>query len=243
MIIAVDGPSGAGKSTLGKRLAQALEFLYIDTGAMYRAVALAVLEAGTDVHDVAAVTEIVARTTVDLSGPPDALKVTLDGRDVSADIRTETVSRAASVISSVSAVRRRLVARQRELGAQGDVVMDGRDVGTVIFPQADVKFFLTATPESRAQRRTLEDTAKGYKVNYEDTLSDIIERDTRDTTRADSPLKQAEDAIVIDSTNLTIEEVLEKMLAFKSKVKSQKSKGKSLARGFSCAKKYLARKP
>ena len=227
MIIAIDGPSGAGKSTLGKRLAQTLGFLYIDTGAMYRAVALAVLEAGADVQDVAAVTEIAARATVDLRGLPNALKVILDGRDVSADIRTETVSRAASVISGVSTVRRRLVARQRELGAQGDVVMDGRDVGTVIFPQADVKFFLTATPESRAQRRYQEDLAKGRAVTYEETLADICERDARDTTRADSPLKQAEDAIVIDSTNLTIEEVLEKMLAFKSKVESRKSKVES----------------
>jgi cytidylate kinase len=212
MIIAIDGPSGAGKSTIGKSLARALGFLYIDTGAMYRAVGLACLEAGADLSDVEAITEISAQSLVDLSGPPDALQVLLNGRDVSQLIRTDEVSRAASIVSAVSAVRRRLVERQREMGARGNVVMDGRDIGTVVFPQADIKFFLTATPDSRAQRRYLEDLQKGRDATYEATLTDIIERDTRDTTRADSPLKQTDESIVIDSSAMAIEEVLAAML-------------------------------
>ena len=208
MIIAIDGPSGAGKSTIGKGLARQLGFLYIDTGAMYRAVGLACLETGVDLADAEAITEISNRAVIDLAGPPDALRVLLDGSDISQLIRTDEVSRAASIVSTVSAVRRRLVERQREMGARGNVVMDGRDVGTVVFPHADLKFFLTAAPESRAQRRYDEDLAKGREVTYEATLADLIERDTRDTTRADSPLKQTPESIVIDSSNLTIDEVL-----------------------------------
>ena len=208
MIIAIDGPSGAGKSTIGKRLACALGFLYIDTGAMYRAVGLACLETGVDLADAEAITEISNRAVIDLAGPPDALRVLLDGSDISQLIRTDEVSRAASIVSTVSAVRRRLVESQREMGARGNVVMDGRDVGTVVFPHADLKFFLTAAPESRAQRRYDEDLAKGREVTYEATLADLIERDTRDTTRADSPLTQTAESIVIDSSNLTIDEVL-----------------------------------
>lgn len=213
MIIAIDGPSGAGKSTLGKRLAATLGYLYLDTGAMYRAVALAVLEVGANPQDAAQVAQIAVATKVNLSGPPSALRVTLNERDVSAAIRTKEVSRAASQVASVPAVREILVARQRELGAQGDVVLDGRDAGTVIFPHADAKFFLTASPKSRAQRRYAEDVAQGRTVSLATTLADIIERDARDTTRAASPLVQAADAVVIDSSNLTIEQVLAQMLA------------------------------
>jgi cytidylate kinase len=212
MIIAIDGPSGAGKSTIGKSLARELGFLYLDTGAMYRAVGLACLEAGADLSDAQAVAEISHRSVVDLSGPPDALQVLLNERDVSQLIRTDEVSRAASKVSTVSAVRRRLVERQREMGARGHVVMDGRDIGTVVFPHADLKFFLTATPDARARRRYEEDLAKGRALTYPETLADIIERDTRDTTRADSPLKQTADSIVIDSSGLTIEQVLAVML-------------------------------
>jgi cytidylate kinase len=136
----------------------------------------------------------------------------LNGRDVSQLIRTDEVSRAASIVSAVSAVRRRLVERQREMGARGNVVMDGRDIGTVVFPHADLKFFLTATPDARARRRYEEYLAKGRALTYPETLADIIERDTRDTTRADSPLKQTDDSILIDSSELTLEQVLGVML-------------------------------
>ena len=212
MIIAIDGPSGAGKSTIGKSLARELGFLYIDTGAMYRAVGLACLEIGADLSDTEVITNVSNRAVIDLAGPPDALRVLLNGRDVSQLIRAEEVSRAASLVSTVSAVRRRLVERQREMGARGNVVMDGRDIGTVVFPHADLKFFLTAAPESRAKRRYDEDLQKGRAVTYEATLADLIERDTRDTTRADSPLKQTAESIVIDSSDLAIDEVLAVML-------------------------------
>lgn len=223
MIIAIDGPSGAGKSTLGKRLAKELKLLYIDTGAMYRAVAFACLEAGVDLEDKDAVAELARQSEITLAGEPDSLQVLLNGRDVSQEIRNERVSQGASRVSVISEVRKTLVERQRVLGNQGaGCVMDGRDIGTVVFPNADIKFFLTALPESRAKRRYKEDIEKQRATtSYDETLADIIERDTRDTTRADSPLVKADDAIEIDSSDLTIDEVLEKML----KVVRQKQNG------------------
>lgn len=190
--------------------------MYIDTGAMYRAVAFACLEKGVDLTDKEAVAEIARQSEITLAGEPDSLQVILNGRDVSQEIRTEKVSQGASLVSVISDVRRTLVERQRALGKQGaGCVMDGRDVGTVIFPNADIKFFLTALPESRARRRYKEDMENGRAMNsYETTLADIIERDTRDTTRADSPLMKARDAIEIDSSEMTIDEVLKTMLDF-----------------------------
>lgn len=214
MIIAIDGPSGAGKSTLGKRLAKELKLLYIDTGAMYRAVAFTCIEAGVDLEDKDAVTNIARQSEITLAGEPDSLQVLLNRRDVSQEIRNERVSQGASRVSVISEVRRTLVERQRVLGNQGaGCVMDGRDIGTVVFPNADIKIFLTALPESRAKRRYKEDIEKQRATtSYEETLADIIERDTRDTTRADSPLVKADDAIEIDSSEMTIDEVLEMML-------------------------------
>lgn len=215
MIIAIDGPSGAGKSTLGKRLAKELGLLYLDTGAMYRAAALAVLRAGGRADDAEKAGEIVERIDINLSGTPDDLHVFLDERDVSAEIRTPQVSQAASIISAVPIVRRILVERQRELGRRGaGCVLDGRDIGTVVFVAADIKFFLTATPESRARRRFAELKLKHAEATFEETLAEITERDYRDQNRADSPLKQASDAIVIDSTALTLDEVIKQMLVF-----------------------------
>jgi cytidylate kinase len=214
MIIAIDGPSGAGKSTLGRRLARELKLLYIDTGAMYRAAALAVMESEIGMEDEHGVARVVTRADITLEGDPDSLHVLLDGRDVSKEIRTEEVSHAASVISAIAEVRRALVRRQRELGARGHgVVLDGRDIGTVVFPQADLKFFLTAAPEERATRRYEEERLKEREVTFEKTLSDINLRDRRDSTRDDSPLAIAEDAIVIDSTELSIDEVFERMMS------------------------------
>jgi CMP/dCMP kinase len=213
LIIAIDGPSGAGKSTLGRMLARELGLLYIDTGAMYRAVALAVTEAGVSTADHEAVAEVARRAEITLSGDPDSLQVRLDGRDVSREIRTEQISHTASVISTIPEVRRELVRRQRELGAAGrGVVLDGRDVGTVVFPSADVKFFLTARPEERAKRRYEEERAKDQDQSFEDTLADINARDRRDSTREDSPLHIAEDAVVIDTTGLSIEDVFHRMM-------------------------------
>ena len=213
LVIAIDGPSGAGKSTLGRRLARELGLLYIDTGATYRAVALAVTAAGVDTADTERVTEVARRVSIRLEGDPEALRVFLDGRDVSREIRGEEVGRLASVVSAIPAVRRELVRRQREMGASGTgVVLDGRDIGTVVFPGANVKFFLTAAPEERAHRRYEEDRMKERDATFEETLAEINTRDRRDTTREDSPLVAAPDAVRIDSTELSIEEVFGRML-------------------------------
>ena len=212
MIIAIDGPSGAGKSTLGRMLASALDLLYIDTGSMYRAVALAVLESSVNATDDIAVGSLASRVDIDLAGDPDSLRVTLDGRDVTEQIRSEEVTHMSSVISTIPAVRRAMVQRQREMGLRG-AVLNGRDIGTVVFPDADVKFFLTASSEERARRRFAEEQTQESKISFEETFADMNKRDRRDSTRTDSPLLVANDAIVIDSTGLSIEESLERMMA------------------------------
>jgi len=218
MIIAIDGPSGSGKSTLGRMLARALKLLYIDTGSMYRAVALATIEACIDPNDTDAVVALANRIDVDLAGDPDSLNVVLDGRDVTDEIRTERVTAMSSVISSIPGVRRAMVERQRAIGQRG-AVLNGRDIGTVVFPDADIKFFLTAVPEERAERRYKEDQmTPGSSTTLAETLVEMIERDTRDSTRADSPLKVAEDAIVIDSTGKSIDEVFAEMMGKVSNV-------------------------
>jgi cytidylate kinase len=212
LIIAIDGPSGAGKSTLGRRLARELGLLYIDTGAMYRAVALAAARACADLSDAEAVAEAARRASIRLEGDPDSPRVLLDGRDVSAEIRGEGVGNAASVVSAIPEVRREMVRRQREMGREGGVVLDGRDIGTVVFPSADVKFFLTAAPEERARRRFDEERARARGQSFAETLADINERDRRDSTRGDSPLRAAPDAVRIDTTKLSVEEVFARML-------------------------------
>lgn len=213
MIIAIDGPSGSGKSTLGRLLARELNLLYIDTGSMYRAVALAVIDAQLDPTDADAITALAEDLDVDLEGDPDSLKVLLHGRDVSDAIRTEAVTAMASVVSTIPGVRRAMVVRQRALGKRG-AVLNGRDIGTVVFPDADIKFFLTAAPEERAERRFKEDVVTHASVSLKQTLAEMIERDRRDSTRADSPLKAADDAIVIDSSGLSIQQVLARMLEY-----------------------------
>lgn len=214
MIIAIDGPSGAGKSTLGKMLAKELGLLYLDTGAMYRAAALSALQNHIDLQDQDGVARIAEQAKIELLGEPDYLKVILDGKDVSTEIRTLEVAQAASVVSTISEVRRIMVRHQREIGARDPegCVLEGRDIGSVVFPNADFKFFLTAKPEARARRRFTEDTAKGRISTYEQTLAEINERDARDVSRADSPLTIAPDAIVIDTSELDLTEVFERML-------------------------------
>lgn len=214
MIIAIDGPSGAGKSTLGKMLAKKLNLLYLDTGAMYRAVALAITHAGVSFEDVNRVAEITETAKIELKGDPDAMRVFLDGEDVSVEIRTLEVAQAASQVSTVSEVRRIMVEHQRAIGESSPTgcVLEGRDIGSVVFPNADIKFFLTATPEARARRRFMEDQSKGRVSTYEQTLTEINERDKRDTTRSDSPLTISDDAVVIDTSELDLSEVFETML-------------------------------
>ncbi|QQS42951.1 MAG: (d)CMP kinase [Acidobacteriota bacterium] len=215
MIIAIDGPSGAGKSTLGKMLAKKLGLLYIDTGAMYRTVALYAIRGEIDTRDREAMTSAAESAEIGLSGNPDNLKVFLNGEDVSEAIRSAECGQAASVISTHTGVRRILVERQRRLGesAENGAVLDGRDIGTVVFPNADHKFFLTAKPEARAERRYSEDVAKGRAVSLEHTVREIEKRDERDSTREDSPLMIADDAVVIDTSEMEIGEVLERMIS------------------------------
>lgn len=213
MIIAIDGPSGAGKSTLGKLLAKNLNLLYLDTGAMYRAVGLAVLQSGISFEEKEKIAEIAKNSEIELVGEPENLQIFLNKKNVSAEIRTNEVGQAASVVSTISEVRRILVEHQRKLGknSKTGAVLDGRDIGTVVFPNADIKFFLTASPEARAQRRFEEDLARGLNVTYEKTLEEINLRDLRDTSREDSPLTVAEDAILVDTSNIDTEEVFQKM--------------------------------
>jgi cytidylate kinase len=211
MIIAIDGPSGSGKSTLGRMLARALKLLYIDTGSMYRAVALATIQAQVEPSDKDAVTALANEIEIDLEGDPESLSVLLNGRDVTDQIRTESVTEMSSIVSTIPGVRRAMVERQRAIGKRG-AVLNGRDIGTVVFPDADIKFFLTAVPEERAERRFKEDQVTSHSTTYAETLADMIERDRRDSTRADSPLKVADDAIVIDSTGKSIQQVFEEMM-------------------------------
>ena len=213
MIIAIDGPSGSGKSTLGRMLARELKLLYIDTGSMYRAVALAVIEAHVDPNDKEAVTALANKIEIDLEGDAGSLSVLLNGRDITDQIRTESVTEMSSLVSTIPGVRRAMVERQRVISRRG-AVLNGRDIGTVVFPDADVKFFLTAAPEERAERRYKEDLISfGSSTTYAETLADMIERDRRDSTRVDSPLRVADDAIVIDSTGKSIDEVFAEMMA------------------------------
>jgi|SRR5215213_2240064 len=209
MIIAIDGPSGSGKSTLGRMLARELKLLYLDTGSMYRAVALAVIESQVDPNDKNSVVALANRIEIDLEGDPDSLCILLDGRDVTEQIRSESVTEMSSVVSTIPGVRRAMVERQRAMGKRG-AVLNGRDIGTVVFPDADIKFFLTAVPEERAERRYKE----AHSGSYEETLADMIERDRRDSTRADSPLKVADDAVVIDSTGKNIDQVFAEMMTY-----------------------------
>ena len=213
MIIAIDGPSGAGKSTLGKMLAKKLNLLYLDTGAMYRAVALAVTQAGVSFGDNEKIAVIAENAKIELVGEPDAMRVFLKGNDVSVEIRTLEIAQAASVVSTVSEVRRIMVEHQRLMGrsAPNGCVLEGRDIGSVVFPNADIKFFLTARPEARARRRHTEDQSKGRLSTYEQTLAEINERDQRDTSREDSPLRIIDDAIVIDTSQLDLTQVFEQM--------------------------------
>jgi len=201
--VAVDGPAGSGKSTLAKKLAEHYQLSYVDTGAMYRAVALKVFDLGVDYFDEQAIGEILADTSILFAQN----RILLDGKDVSHLIRTPEAGKGASAVSTLPTVRKFLFGVQRELADAGNVIMDGRDIGTVIMPNATVKIFLIATPEERARRRQLEFQQKGIDQPFEEILRDVKARDKQDSERAAAPLKQAEDAILVDSSHMTIEEV------------------------------------
>ena len=204
--IAIDGPSGAGKSTLAKRLAQELGFLYVDTGAIYRTVGLAVHRQGIDPADGDAVAALLPKLSITMGYGEDGLqRMALGGEDVTEAIRENEISAYASKVAAIPAVRDFLLEMQRRSAREHDVIMDGRDIGTVVLPQADLKIFLTAAPETRAMRRYKELLARGQHANYDDTLRDVLERDRRDTEREIAPLRRAEDAVTADTTGMSLE--------------------------------------
>lgn len=212
--IAIDGPSGAGKSTLARALAKALGYLYVDTGAIYRTVGLQACRTGVDPEDRDGVVALLPGLDIRLGYGEDGVqRMFLNGEDVSQAIRQHEISRYASGVSALPEVRAFLLDRQRQLAAEQDVVMDGRDIGTVVLPQADVKIFLTAAPEARARRRWLELQQRGDETDYETVLRDVIDRDEKDTNRATAPLRQAEDAVLADTTQLDLEQSLDLLIS------------------------------
>lgn len=213
MKIAIDGPGGAGKSTLSKKLAKHFNLVYIDTGAMYRAAGLACVRQGIAIKEqIAEAINIVDASSIDLIPGENGQKILLNGEDVTGLIRTPEISMAASDVSAIPEVRIRLVEMQRALAETKDVIMDGRDIGTYVLPDAPIKIFLTASPEERAKRRYLELTERGEACEYEAVLQELLVRDKNDSTRAFSPLKQAEDSILVDTSLLNFEESLDVLI-------------------------------
>lgn len=218
MNIAIDGPAGAGKSTIARRAAKEMGFIYVDTGAMYRAVALYMLNNDVNVEDEVAVSEAVANVVVDLAYEGDEQQILLNGENVNGLIRTPKVSAAASKTSAYPAVRARLLDLQKNIAANNSVLMDGRDIGTVVLPNAELKIFLTASAEVRGERRYKELIAKGEEADLSSIIADIEKRDEQDRNRAVSPLVQAEDAVLVDTSNMTIDEVVNHIIELKNSV-------------------------
>ena len=212
--IAIDGPAGAGKSTIAKAVAKSLGYYYVDTGALYRGLAFGLMQKGVPFADEKAVENEIKNIDVELLYENGVQKVFCNGKDCSTLIRTSEIGEGASVISQYASVREKLLDLQRNVARQHSCVMDGRDIGSVVLPHANKKFFLTASPEVRARRRTLEFREKGEPANYEAVLEEVKKRDERDMNRAVAPLKQVEDAIFIDSSDLNIEEVVDRILAY-----------------------------
>ncbi|MBO5398437.1 MAG: (d)CMP kinase [Clostridia bacterium] len=208
LVVAIDGPAGSGKGTVTKIIANKKNLQYIDTGAMYRCIALKMLEENVGLEDTEKIRNILNDIEIDLEGS----NVFLNNRDVTKQIRTVEVSNFTSPVSAIGFVREKMVELQRALAKGKDVIMEGRDIGTIVFPNADVKIYLDAKPEERARRRVEQNEKNGIASNYEQILKDIIERDTRDMTRENSPLKKADDAILVDTTSLTIDEVIDKII-------------------------------
>jgi len=213
-VITIDGPAGAGKSTVSKTLAKKLDYVYLDTGALYRALAYKTLKLEISLDEVSALANLCSNTTVALKNIDGQMKVYLDGEDVEEKIRTEEVGLAASKISTFTVVRERLLNLQREAGAEGGIVAEGRDMGSVVFPHADYKFYLDANLKERIKRRHKELLEKGATVEYKSIQKDMFARDKQDKHREIAPLKAPDGAIIIDSDNLSVPEVLEKLIFY-----------------------------
>lgn len=213
LVVAMDGPSGTGKSSVSRRLASALEASYLDTGAMYRVATVWVLRSGVEPTDADAVAKAVAALPLQIGKDPLSETVLLDGEDVSGEIRGDAVTKAVSAVSAVPAVRELLVQMQRDLANSSTrIVVEGRDIGTVVLPDADVKVFLTASPEARAERRNKQNIEQGRGDDYESVLADVQRRDHADSTRAVSPLRPAEDSVIVDTSELDLDGVIERLL-------------------------------
>ena len=212
--IAIDGPSGAGKSTISKLLAKRLNITYLDTGAMYRTVALYCVRNNVSISDPDAVESVLKNISISYMGTSLDKRICLNGEDVSTAIREHQISKAASDVSKIKAVRVFLVDMQRKIASESDVVLDGRDITSVVLPNAKYKFFLTASPEIRAKRRYEELKQKGEEIPYEQILKDVIDRDHNDSTRKESPLTQTADSVLVDSSDKTIDEVVEYMMSY-----------------------------
>jgi cytidylate kinase len=212
LTIAIDGPSGAGKSSLGKALARALGYQYVDSGAVYRAVGSLAVDGALPLDDSAAIAALAAESDIRLEGDPDDLRVLVNGSDVTARIRQPDASRASSIVATIPAVRDAVVGKLREMSQAGGVVMDGRDIGTKVFPRAEVKVFLEASTEVRALRRWQEERLRGRDVNVEQTRAEIEERDRRDRERSATPLVKADDAILLDTTDQSLDQVVHRVL-------------------------------
>ena len=210
--VAIDGPSGAGKSTVARAAAARLGYVYVDTGAMYRAIGLAVFRRGISGEDADGIAAVLPEIDIRLAYQDGVQHVLLNGEDVSDAIRTPEIAYYASKVSAVPAVRQFLLEAQRDMAKKGNILMDGRDIGTVILPDAPVKIFLTASAETRAERRYLELIGKGQQVTRESVLHDVVERDRQDMSRAVAPLKQAEDAVLLDTSKMTLDESIEAVL-------------------------------
>lgn len=221
--VALDGPAGAGKSTVAKQAAQALGCAYVDTGAMYRAITWKALQHHIELHDEAQLTELANQVRIDFRPAAEGQTVLLDGEDITEAIRTREVTNNVSAVSAVEGVREAMVKLQREMAERTGVVMDGRDIGTVVLPKAEVKIWLTASVEERAQRRYQELVAKGQDVDFEQLKLDIQRRDEYDSNREHSPMKMAEDAVLLDTTGLTIDQVVARILHICQQAEAQQS--------------------
>lgn len=224
LVIAIDGPAASGKSTTARRAAALLGYLHVDTGAMYRAAALKVLRTGTSPDDPERVSQVVEEARIVLQRRDDGLHVTLDGEDVTDEIRTPAVTRVVSAVSAMRRVRDVMVREQRALGAGGGIVLEGRDIGTVVFPDADLKFFLVAGIDARARRRQEELRARGVTVSIAAVKEELGERDRLDSTRDESPLRKADDAIELDTSALTIDQQVAAVVATAHRVMGEREK-------------------